>query len=276
MNRMAAFDNPAPTKCASRVSTRKDQNGDLPNLWEAYSVSRDESMRNRLLLHYLPLCNIIARHMHGRMPAAVELDDLTQAAALGMRSAIATYDPSRGIPFENYCGPRVRGAILDHLRSLDWAPRMLRSRVARVQEMIRQIEMTTGAAPTDEQLSTALQIPVEELQSLRSEFVLPSGRMRLTQDEDDTSAVNLEMVPDRGNEDPLREAQKADLREFLTRGLSAAERQVVMLYYYENMSLREIGDTLKLCESRVSQIHQAVIKRLRERMHRIGGNSIEE
>ncbi|HVT80451.1 MAG TPA: FliA/WhiG family RNA polymerase sigma factor [Phycisphaerae bacterium] len=245
-------------------------------MWDAYTVSRDESLRNRLLLHYLPLSRTIARHMHNKMPAAVELDDLAQAAILGMRAAIATYDPSRGIPFENYCGPRVRGAVLDHLRSLDWTPRMLRSRVTRMQEMIRQMEAATGTVPTDEQLSNALNMPLGDLQELRGEIIAPPVRIRTTQDDDCEHAVNLEMMPDTHGESPVRDAQRTDLKEFLTRGLSGTERQILMLYYYENMSLREIGETLGLCESRVSQIHLAVIKRLRERMHRIGGPSLED
>src|SRR4051812_33318995 len=117
---------------------------DLDTLWEAYAVSRDESLRNRLLIHYMPLSQKIARHMHHKLPASIDVDDLAQAAVLGLRSAIATFDLSRGIPFESFCGPRVRGAVLDYLRSLDWAPRMLRSRVQHMQEMVRQMEMSTG------------------------------------------------------------------------------------------------------------------------------------
>jgi RNA polymerase sigma factor for flagellar operon FliA len=249
---------------------------ELADLWDAYRVSRDEGLRNRLLIHYLPLARVIARHMYTRMPASIELDDLAQAAILGMRSALATYDPARGIPFENYCGPRVRGAVLDYLRSLDWAPRMLRSRVQRLQEMIRQMEASTGTQPTDEQLSDAMKMPLDELQTLRGEMLPPPVRIRVTQDDDEEHAVNLELVADRSHDTPVSEAQRADLKEFLTRGLSSTERQVVILYYYENMSLREIGRSLSLCESRVSQIHQAVIQRLRERMDRIGGSTIDE
>ena len=248
---------------------------DLPSLWEAYRVSRDDSFRNQLLIHYMPLSQMIARHMHSRMPKTIELDDLAQAAILGMRSAIATFDPARGIPFENYCGPRVRGAVLDHLRSLDWAPRMLRSRVQRVQEMVRQIEMSTGTPPTDEQLSSALHMSLDEVQGLKGDLVSPPVRIGTTQS-DEAHAINLELVADGHEDTPVREAQRGDLREFLMRGLSHTERQVLILYYYESMSLREIGAALELCESRVSQIHQAVIGRLRERMDRIGGSTIED
>jgi RNA polymerase sigma factor for flagellar operon FliA len=269
MNRMEALSNRA-TDAASGSEL------DLDSLWEAYTVSRDEALRNRLLLHYLPLSRMIARHIHSRMPTSVELDDLAQAAIFGLRAAIASFDSGRGIRFEHYCGPRVRGAVLDHLRSLDWAPRMLRSRVQRVREMAQQIEMETGTEATDEQVSSALNMPLDELQSLRGEMAAPV-RLRITSGEsDDEHAVNLEMLPDKGNADPLLDAQRADLREFLVKGLSPAERQVLLLYYYDNLNLREIGETLNLCESRVSQIHHAVIKRLRERMHRIGGTSIED
>src|SRR3954470_6057015 len=130
MNRIDALKLDSTSSRGTQVTKTGDL--DLESLWDAYRVSRDETLRNRLLVQYLPLSQTIARHMHSRMPATIELDDLSQAAILGMRSAIATFDPSRGIPFENYCGPRVRGAVLDHLRSLDWAPRMLRSRVQRL------------------------------------------------------------------------------------------------------------------------------------------------
>ena len=280
MNRIEAFTEerlaPANGTTRSRAYGQSGQDADLATLWEAYSVTRDEALRNRLLVRYLPLSKMIARHMQTRMPASVELDDLAQAAILGMRSAIATFDPSRGIPFENYCGPRVRGAVLDYLRSLDWAPRMWRSRVNRVQEMVRQLEMTTGTMPTDDQVSAALGMPMEELQTIRGDMIPPPVQIRTSSDRDSEHSVNLEFLPDHNEVNPVHEAQRADLREFLVRGLSETERRVVILYYYENLSLREIGATLNLCESRVSQIHHAVIKRLRERMHRIGGSSVED
>jgi RNA polymerase sigma factor for flagellar operon FliA len=276
MNRLDALQTPSFTpRKAAGITNPESSELDLPALWEAYRVSRDDGFRNRLLIHYMPLSQMIARHMHSRMPRTIELDDLAQAAILGLRSAISTFDPSRGIPFENYCGPRVRGAVLDHLRSLDWAPRMLRSRVQRMQEMVRQMEMSTGSAPTDEQLSSALRMPMDELRSLKGEFVPPPVRIGTNQD-NDAHAFNLELVADGHDDTPVRQAQRTDLREFLTRGLSQVERQVLILYYYESMSLREIGETLELCESRVSQIHQAVIARLRERMDRIGGSTIED
>jgi RNA polymerase sigma factor for flagellar operon FliA len=251
---------------------------DLPSLWQAYVVSRDESLRNRLLIHYMPLSKMIARHLHGKMPADVELDDLAQAAFLGMRAAIATFNPDRGIPFEHYCGPRVRGAVFDYLRSLDWAPRMLRSRVLRMKTTIRQIEMETGIPPTDEEVSQALNVSSEEYHTLKREMAGPVW-IRLNgipNGEDGETHTTMEMFSDEGALDPRLEAQRGDLREFLEKGLSQVERQVLLLYYYDSMSLREIGETLNLCESRVSQIHQVVIKRLRERMDRIGGASVED
>jgi RNA polymerase sigma factor for flagellar operon FliA len=246
---------------------------DLENLWEAYFVSRDETLRNRLIVHYLPLSRMIARHIHGRTGGAADLDDLCQAAALGLRAAIASFNPERGISFENYCGPRVRGAILDHLRSLDWAPRMLRSRVKRVREMVSRIEMETGTPPTDEHVASVLDMPLDELRELRTDMAV--SIRQTTNADDPESGFNLDALPDRGNFDPTIEAQRTDLREFLVRGLNQVERQVLLLYYYDNLSFREIGETLELCESRASQIHQSVIRRLRERQHRIGGMTIE-
>jgi RNA polymerase sigma factor for flagellar operon FliA len=140
--------------------------------------------------------------------------------------------------------------------------------------MTRQMEMETGMAPSDEEVSAALNVGVDEIRTLRGEMLVP---VQVQQNgSDDDQALNLDTLPDQHAFDPMVEAQRSDLREFLVRGLNSAERQVVILYYYENMSLREIGETLALCESRVSQIHQSVIRRLRERMHRIGGTTVEE
>ena len=251
-------------------------------LWDAYFISRDESIRNQLLIHFLPLARGIARHVHSRLPAGSDFEDLAQAATLGMRDAIATFNPIHGIKFEHYCGRRVRGAALDFLRSQDWAPRMLRSRMQRVNEMATQLEMQHGCLPTDESLSAALGMPLDELQSTRRESAAPL-RVRITADDDSgdgrsgngRGGINLDSVPDNNPVNPVLEAQRSDLREFIIKGLSTVERRVVILYYYENMSFREIGETLELCESRVSQIHQVVIKRLRERSDRLGGNTIE-
>jgi RNA polymerase sigma factor for flagellar operon FliA len=275
MPRLTAF-------AASETPTNNTSNNelDLAALWNAYHVSRAPELRNRLLLNYLPLAKMIARHMASRLPAgaAADIDDLTQAATLGLRDAIATFDPDRGIKFEHYCGPRVRGAALDFLRSLDWAPRLLRSRLNRVQEMMLQLEMQSGHVPTDEQVSSALNMPLDQYQATRREAA-SSVRIRMntsTDAENDTAGVDLTNLPDTINDGPDREAQKADLREFLVKGLSPVERQITILYYYENLSLKEIGETLDLCESRVSQVHKAVLARLRDRMHRIGGSSLDD
>jgi len=246
---------------------------DIDSLWNAYHVSRGEEFRNKLLVHYLPLARTIARHLFSRLPAGADIDDLTQAATLGMRDAIATFDPTRGIKFEHFCGQRVRGAALDHLRSLDWAPRMLRSRLNRVQEMTLQLEMQTGATPTDEEISSALHMPLEELHATQRESNAPT-RIRFSDSEDGENSSELDSIADEKAESPFGEAERADVREFLVRGLSRIERLVTQLYYFDDMSFREIGETLDLCESRVSQIHQTVLGRLRERVGRIGGESI--
>jgi RNA polymerase sigma factor for flagellar operon FliA len=250
---------------------------ELATLWDAYRVSRAEELRNRLLLHYLPVARMVARHLSSRLPngAGADADDLTQAATLGLRDAIATYDPGRGIRFEHYCGPRVRGAALDFLRSLDWAPRLLRARMSRVQEMSLQLEMQSGRLPTDEQVSEALNMRLDECQATRRENAAPL-RLRLNTGETDANGVDLSDVADDHPVDPAREAQRADLREFLIKGLGKVERQVTVMYYYDGMSLSEIGQVLHLCESRVSQIHKSVLARLRERIPRIGGASLDD
>ncbi len=256
--------------CTQSIAPLAVDAADVSQLWESFFVSRDEGIRNKLLVHYLPLARGIARHVHAGLPAGSDFDDISQAAALGMRDAIGTFDPSHGIKFEHYCGRRVRGAALDFLRSLDSAPRMLRSRLHRVHEMAAQMQMQTGAVPSDEHLSEALNMPLAELQTTRHQNT-PHTRVRMNADDDSSKGgVNLESLADENAIDPEQQAQRNDLREFLAKGLGRVERMVVMLYYYDSMSFREIGQTLDLCESRVSQIHQSVLVRLRERGARMG------
>ncbi len=281
IHRLQASEILQPAACVAGESTGTTPL-DLPSLWDAYRTSRANELRNKLLMHYLPLAQMIARQLASRIPGggggAADVDDLIQAATLGLRDAIATFDPGRGLKFEQYCGARVRGAALDFLRSLDWAPRLLRSRVARVQEMSTQLEMQSGHAPTDEQVAGALNMPLEELRETRKEVAAPV-RIRLCDSDEEGgegNGIDLNNLADEHPVDPAREAQCADLREFLEKGLGRVERQVMLLYYFDNLSFREIGGTLELCESRVSQIHQAVLSRLRERMHRIGGASLTD
>ena len=242
----------------------------VQEIWQAYLTSRDDSFRNQLLLHYLPVAKAIARNLANRTPADVEFDDLVQAGTLGLRDALASFDPSRGVKFENYCGQRVRGSILDYLRSLDWAPRMLRRRVDLLREMSLQLEMSSGHQPTHQELCDALQIPMDELQQTLKELEGPAHlRVRVSDEQSGDESVNLDLLADAHTDGPLTEVLRRDLREYVARGLNPIERQIMMLYYYEDLSFREIGETLNLCESRVSQLHTAILTRLRERKDRL-------
>lgn len=187
-------------------------------LWEAFFVSRDGGFLNKLLVHYLPVATRMAGQMAARFNQRQHLDDLVQHAALGLREAIGTFDPTRGAAFEAYCGLRVRGAMLDFLRRSRFDARRWRE-----------------------------------------------DRLRLIGLKHEDAAI-----ADPRSHDPADPVTVRDLREFLLRGLSTIERHVILLYYYENRSLREIGEALNLCESRVSQIHQRVLNRMRERIGRSG------
>ncbi len=249
---------------------------DTMTLWNLYVLTREDRVRNKLMVHYLPVVKAIARNLANRTPVDVEHDDLVQAGVLGLRDAIASFEPNRCIKFETYCTQRVRGSILDYLRSLDWAPRMLRKRMDRLREATIQYEMSHGTAASDAELCSAMDISGEELASTQKEMLSSIlHRVRFSTEDSDDGASPLDCVADAKAEDPFKKLLRQDLREVLHRGLSETERKLVVLYYYENLSFREIGEVLNLCESRVSQLHQVIIERLRERKARLVEASVD-
>lgn len=243
--------------------------GSAEHLWEAFYRTRSEAARNDLLEQYLPLVRQVAERMSSRMPDEIEVEDLVSAGLFGLMDAIDGFDPDRGVKFETYCSPRIRGAILDEMRSLDWVPRLVRARTTQMETARRRLEMGLGRSPTDDEIASELNLSPEEFERVRKDAgavgVVSLDRKRFD-GESDRDAREIDLFKDPRQANPMSVAAKRDLKAAITRGLTRAERLIVMLYYFEDMTMKEIGKTLDLSESRVSQMHTSILARLRAQL----------
>ena len=244
---------------------------DIPieEIWALYREEPTLDIRNFLVEKYFDLVRFTAERMAMRLPAEVDTNDLMSAGSFGLMDAINAYDPDRNVKFETYCTQRIRGAIFDELRSMDWVPRLVRSRTAKFETTRKQIEMETGRAAGDDEIADRLQLSDDEYKKLKrdSRPVTQVSLNRKWFETDSSKDVReIDVVKDTRQENPLTAVQRQDLQSLLTKGLSRAERLIVILYYYEEMTMKEIGLTLDLSESRVSQMHSSILARLKAQM----------
>jgi RNA polymerase sigma factor for flagellar operon FliA len=241
----------------------------IDQIWREYRATPTEEVRNFLIARHLDLVAYAAERLHKRLPSEVEINDLKSAGAFGLMDAVESFDPDRGVKFETFCTQRIRGAMFDELRSMDWVPRLVRSRTAKVDKVRKSIEMETGSRPTEEEVAARLNVSGEEFEKLQKDS-RPVSMVSLTRKcfETDSSkdVREIDVVEDGRQENPLQAVQKQDLQSLITKGLSRAERLIVILYYYEEMTMKEIGATLDLSESRVSQMHSSILARLKAQM----------
>ncbi len=244
-------------------------NGEIAEVWRRYKATREECLRNRLMERYLPIVKYNAERICSKLPDEVDSDDLISAGVFGLVDAIEAFDLGRGVKFETYCAPRIRGAILDELRSMDWVPRLVRSRANKLEQASRTLEATLGRAPTEAELATRLEVGKAELKKLMRDAnaVTQISLSRKHYETDSNRDVcEIDVLEDKRGRNPISEIQKRDLKDVITRGLTRAEKLVLVLYYYEEMTMKEIGATLDLSESRVSQLHSAVLTRLKSQL----------
>jgi RNA polymerase sigma factor FliA len=264
---------------------------DIKQIWNEYFKSRTEAQaaaergdekarlvaekrveiyRNALMEHYLHLVRYNAERIHTKLPDEVELDDLMSSGIFGLMDAIAAYDRERGVKFETYCAPRIRGAILDELRSMDWVPRLVRSRSSQVDHARKALEMELGRAPTDEELAKKMRVTRTEFHKIRKDagaVGVVSLSRKWFETDSNKDIREIDVLEDPRQVNPLTAAQKHDLKELITGKLTRAERLIVILYYYEQMTMKEIGVTLDLSESRVSQMHSSILARLKAQLN---------
>lgn len=248
---------------------------DIAQVWEAFKAdTQNQDLRNRLVEQYLPLVKYNGERIWARLPEGVELDDLISAGVFGLMDAIDAFDMTRGVKFETYCVPRIRGAMLDELRTMDWVPRLVRSKASKLNEALKTLEAKLGRTPTEHELAAQLEISVEELEKMVTE-ANAVGLISLDKKWYETDSYKdvreIDILEDKKGEDPTRRIQKADLMRLVTKGLNRNERLIIILYYYEELTMKEIGATLALSESRVSQMHSSIVQRLQSQLERRRG-----
>lgn len=245
---------------------------DMEQLWLDYKKDLDnQELRNRLVEIYLPLVKYNGERIWARLPEGVELDDLISAGVFGLMDAIDAFDLSRGVKFETYCVPRIRGAMLDELRTMDWVPRLVRSKASKLNEAIKNLEARHGRQPSEQELAEELQISVQELEKMvldASAVNLISLNKKWYETDSYKDVREIDILEDKKGEDPTKRIQKNDLMRLVTKGLNRNERLIIILYYYEELTMKEIGATLDLSESRVSQMHSSIVQRLQGQLCR--------
>jgi len=243
--------------------------GETQTLWHEYRATRDRGVRDRLILTYAPLVKFVAGRLGSSLPSHVDEQDLVSYGLLGLIGAIERYDPDREIKFETYAILRIKGAIIDELRSLDWVPRSVRSRAREIERAIVELERTLMRAPTDEEIAQKLGISDDELERNLSEISRSSmaalDELWTPQGGGDQVSL-IDTIEDPVGANPEFSLEQTELNEALAEAIARLperEKLVVTLYYFEELTLREIGEVLGVTESRVSQLHTKAILRLK-------------
>lgn len=240
--------------------------------WLKYKRTKRKIYKNQLIETYLPLVRNVAERMLMTLPASVELDDLISMGTFGLIEAIDRFDIDRGVLFKTYCVNRIRGAILDELRALDWVPRLVRSKSNTVDKMGGRLQSRLGRDATIFEMADELELTVQEYQRIEKDSK-PVAMLSLsdesTEGADDGNNRMIDLVKDEGGESPVANVHRRDLRTLAAKMLNRKEQIVVSLYYFEQLSMKEIAKVLGLTESRVCQIHSKVIEKLRKAFTRI-------
>jgi RNA polymerase sigma factor for flagellar operon FliA len=257
-----------PTREATLPASPSALAPNVRDIWADYAATRTEKLRNQLMEHYLHLVKRLAQRIHTKLPKEVDLDDLISAGTFGLMYAVAAYDPGRAVKFETYCASRIRGAILDELRSWDWVPRLARLRAHKLVDATRQLQLELGREPSQEELATRLNVSEEELEKISRDGCV-TRIMPLCRPSDssgDESEREVPVLEDKRSAERMRGMEREDLKSLISRGLSRAEQLIIVLYYFEQMTMKEIGSTLDLSESRVSQMHSMILARLQAQL----------
>lgn len=237
------------------------------DLWRDYQLRPGTATRQALLEGYLSLIRFVAVKVASKLPGCVDVNDLLQEGFLGLDRAIDAFDPNRGVQFSTFAVKRIWGAMMDGLRAEDWQRRTHRRRTQRLEHARRELMSQTGRPPTGEEIAARLGISTDEFERLWG-AAEPRGLGSLHSAHADDGFEGRWAAPeDPRAGDPAAAAIREDLKELLTRGFTRAERLIVILYYYEDMTMREIGETLDISESRVSQLHSLLVKRIRSVIH---------
>src|SRR5260221_3937944 len=244
----------------------------MQSVWLEYRRTKDRAIRDRLIVTYSPLVKYVAGRLGSGLPAHVDEGDLVSYGLLGLIGAIERYDPERDIKFETFAMARIKGAIIDELRALDWVPRSVRSRAREIERAIGELEAKLGRAPTDEEIAAKIGVSEDELEESLTDISRSSiaalDELWSVSGEGDQGSL-MDTIEDTQGVRPQEALDETEMREALADAIARLperEKLVVTLYYYEELTLREIGEVLGVTESRVSQLHTKAILRLKARL----------
>ena len=255
-------------KLKNRLQDEEDQ-----KLWEQYRTTHDHRIKDALIMKYASFVKYVAGRIAVNLPSNVEFDDLVSYGILSLIDAIDKYDSERNVKFKTYAKTRIRGAIFDELRILDWTPRSIRQKARKLEKAYAKLEGKLGRDAKDEEIAEFLNIDISELHKLFDET---KKSLLLSLDEifydDDEGSSRFDFVEDEKSDNPQSKIEEAEAKKILADAiskLSDRERMVITLYYYEELTSKEIGKILGVSDSRVSQLHTKAILRLRGRLSRI-------
>jgi RNA polymerase sigma factor for flagellar operon FliA len=273
--------NSAKPVSPSRIDAAALAEMQTEDIWAVYGKARKEGeagpielLRNTLMERHYPLVKYISERLLQTLPKSIELDDLVSAGLFGLMDAIRGFDPERGIKFKTYCTTRIRGSILDQLRSQDWVPRLVRLKAGRIEKALQRLTGEYGREPTHAELASVLELNHTELSkemNSASAKAMYSLSEKWEDRDDDSSVEKVDVLEDKRAIDPIGELNRRDVMTFITRALTHKERFIIEQYYQVGHTMREIGEMLSLTESRVCQIHSNVMGRLKSLIGQKGG-----
>ncbi len=252
---------------------RSDPRADVSALWARYKQDDDSSARDALILNYSPLVKYVAGRLASGLPQSVDTADLISYGIFGLIDAIKKFDPARAIKFETYAIARIKGAIIDELRALDWVPRSVRSRAREIEASYLALENQFKRVPSDQEVADHMGVTLKEFQAILTKLsytsVVSFEELWVGGDKDEGQSA-LGSIKDDSAEDPVAIFESVEIKDILAGAierLPEREKTVIALYYYEGLTLKEIGQVLGVTESRVSQLHTKAVLRLRARLH---------
>lgn len=249
--------------------------GPVDELWAEFKSTGSHQARDELIVHYAPLVKYVAARVAIGLPNNVDQEDLASAGILGLMEAVNKFEPERGFKFESYAAARIRGAIIDDLRSLDWVPRSVRSQARKVEEALSKLQDKLGRVPNDEEVAEEMEVTVRKLRSIYAKvstiMFVSLDRLMSVGDKGESGMSLVDTLVDTNAEDPQAAVEQKEMKQFLVKaiaGLPDRERTAITLYYYEGLSLAEISQVVGVSQARISQMNAKSVMTFRSLLNK--------